>query len=55
MDGTWGRIASKVREDNFPMFREGVECGLIVWSYGLAKEVNVIVWCGVMVWRIVLA
>jgi len=40
MDGTWGRIAGKVREDGFCKFGEGSEFGFVAWSNGLAKEVN---------------
>ena len=50
MHGTWGRIASKVREDVFRRLGEGSEFGFVVWSYSLAKEVNVVLKCGVTVW-----
>jgi len=43
MDSTWGRIDGKIREDGLHRFGEGSEFGFVVWSYGLAKEVNLIV------------
>jgi len=52
MDGTWGRIAGKVREDSFCRIGERSEFGFVVWSYSLGKEVNLILKCGVTVWRI---
>jgi len=42
MDSTWGRIAGKVRQDGRRRLGEDGEFGFVGWSYGLAKEVNVI-------------
>jgi len=43
MDGTWGRITGKVREDGLRRFGDESEFGFVVWSYDLAKEVNLVV------------
>jgi len=50
MDGTWGSIASKVREDSDWRFGYGMEFSVAVWSYGLDKEWNLVSQCAVKVW-----
>ena len=50
MHGTWGSIAGKARNDGVHMFGQGMEFSFAVWSYGLAKEWNLVLQCGVTVW-----
>jgi len=50
MHRTWASIAGMVREDSVHRFGQGMESSFAVWSYGLAKEWNLVLHCGVTVW-----